>query len=109
MMTRAIVTAVSADGLQCQALRLPQRMPTGWIDVFSPLGLVATVQIGDQVALCAVEGRWEDGMVLAWRPTADQAAAALALVASANGATLPTQTDPSQAIGNAALSGVKSR
>lgn len=84
---------------------------TPYVRCAAPLGLVGALpEVGDEVLVVQCGPALADCVVLAWLPTAAQAASAAghALIASGSGG-LPTQTDPAADIGNARTAAVLAR
>lgn len=102
---------VDADARRVRVQAQPLGALTGWLRCAAPFGLVAPLPaVGDEVIVACPANHLADGVVIAWLPTDAQVADAAdhPLIASASGGP-PTQTDPAQDIGNAAISGVLSR
>lgn len=101
----------TVEGGRVQVSLSHVRVLTPPLRCVSPLGLVAPPPaVGDEVLVVATGAGMADAVVVGWMPTADQVldAADRAVVVSTTG-DVPTQTDPSQPIGGADVSGVLAR
>jgi hypothetical protein len=103
---RAIVSEVSADGRYARATLMPQRTPTRLLAVLNPFSFVVAPVVGQEVVVLPCP-TLEQGVILGWLPAAGETGGDRLVVSTSGG--VPTQTDPSQAIGNAALSTAKAR
>lgn len=104
------VSRVDASARTAEVLVQPHGILTRPLRCVSPLGVLSPLPaVGDEVLIVATGAGLADAVVCGWLPSnAQRAAAAGPLVFSTSG-DVPTQTDPSQAIGDAAVSGVLAR
>jgi hypothetical protein len=105
------VSRVDAAARTAQVLIRPHGILTRFLRVVSPLGLLAPPpEVDDEVLILTTGAGLSDAVVVGWLPTATDVteAANAPLVASTSGS-VPVQTDPSQAIGDAAVSSVLAR
>jgi hypothetical protein len=105
------VSGVDGDARTAQVLVQPHGILTRFLRCVSPFGLVAPLPaVGDEVLVICTGAGLVDAVVVGWVPTLQQAsdAADHPLIASEGGG-LPTQSDPSQDVGNATTSGVLAR
>jgi len=105
------VSRVDAAARTAEVLIQPHGILTRFLRCASPLGLLAPPpEVGDEVLILTTGAGLSDAVVVGWLPTADQVAEAAdsPLVASTSGS-VPVQTDPSQAIGDAAVTSVMAR
>lgn len=105
------VSRVDAVARTAQVLVQPHGILTRFLRVVSPLGLLAPApEVGDEVLLVSTGAGLSDAVVVGWLPTNSDVgeAASSPLVASTSGS-VPVQTDPSQAIGDAAVTSVMAR
>jgi hypothetical protein len=106
-----LVSVVDADARRVQVSLPHVRALTGFLRCVSPFGLIAPLPaVGDEVLVICSGAGLADAVVAGWIPTLDQVAAAAdhPLIASEGGG-VPTQSDPSQDVGNATTSGVLAR
>jgi phage baseplate assembly protein gpV len=105
------VSGVDGDARTAQVLVQPHGILTRFLRIVSPFGLVAPLpSVGDEVLVICRGAGLADAVVAGWVPTLEQASAAAdhPLIASAGGG-LPTQSDPSQDVGNAITAGMFAR
>jgi phage baseplate assembly protein gpV len=105
------VSGVDPDARTVQVLVQPHGILTRFLRCVSPFGLIAALPaVGDEVLVICTGAGLADAVVAGWIPTLDQVAAAAdhPLIASEGGG-VPTQSDPSQDVGNATTSGVLAR
>jgi hypothetical protein len=105
------VSGVDADARRVQVLVQPHGILTRFLRCVSPLGLISPLPaVGDEVLVICTGAGLADAVVAGWVPTLDQVADAAdhPLIASEGGG-VPTQSDPSQDVGNATTAGVLAR
>lgn len=106
-----IVDAVDAAAGRARVAIGHLRVLTPFVRCAAPLGLVGALpEVGDEVLVMQCGPAVADCVIVAWLPTAAQAAAAAdhPLIASEAGG-VPTQTDPSANVGNARTAAVLAR
>jgi phage baseplate assembly protein gpV len=105
------VSNVDADARRVQVSLPHLHTLTKPLRCVSPFGLVAPLPaVGDEVLILAPHGHMTDAVVVGWIPqAADVAGAADHPLIASEGGGVPTQSDPSQDVGNATTAGVLSR